>query len=203
MCFLVSRKCYQRKNRAVDWQAKWLGCGLGLIFWIFAQILHSVWRGRRLPNVQWIIQRNKAVFKTRVSMKPNFSPTTQYSKYCNSNKLAKKCVISPFSSRPQCNSGYGDHPLYVNVDMHSGNTYTYWIDALQASFPAVQVGVFYRKNPCNCTWTYRVQNIKIQRNIFLLWNGCVGINWRYWGSYLHTRMVLQRMETVWPFAGTL
>ncbi|CAG7837921.1 unnamed protein product [Allacma fusca] len=40
--------------------------------------------------------------------------------------------------RPHCNKGYGDHPLYVNVDMHSGNTYTYWIDALQASFPAVQ-----------------------------------------------------------------
>ncbi|ODM99933.1 ER degradation-enhancing alpha-mannosidase-like protein 1 [Orchesella cincta] len=59
--------------------------------------------------------------------------------------------------RPQCNSGYGDHPLYVNVDMHSGNTYTYWIDALQASFPAVQVLIGdVEEAICTHAWYYNV-----------------------------------------------
>lgn len=41
--------------------------------------------------------------------------------------------------RPECNSGSGDHPLYVNVDMKSGGTHTTWIDSLQAAFAGVQV----------------------------------------------------------------
>lgn len=41
--------------------------------------------------------------------------------------------------RPECNSGIGDHPLYVNVNMQSGRTSTLWIDSLQAAFSAVQV----------------------------------------------------------------
>ena len=42
-------------------------------------------------------------------------------------------------SRARCNSGTGDHPLYVNVDMTSGDTLTSWVDSLQAAFPAVQL----------------------------------------------------------------
>lgn len=34
-------------------------------------------------------------------------------------------------SRPKCNDGDGEHPIYVNVDMKSGMTSTPWIDALQ------------------------------------------------------------------------
>lgn len=41
--------------------------------------------------------------------------------------------------RSHCNSGSGDHPLYVNVDMKSGGTHTTWIDSLQAAFAGVQV----------------------------------------------------------------
>lgn len=41
--------------------------------------------------------------------------------------------------RPECNKGAGSHPLYVNVEMESGNTATNWIDSLQAAFPGVQV----------------------------------------------------------------
>ncbi|KAG0712569.1 ER degradation-enhancing alpha-mannosidase-like protein 1 [Chionoecetes opilio] len=41
--------------------------------------------------------------------------------------------------RPDCNSGVGDHPLYVNVDMKNGGTHTTWIDSLQAAFAGVQV----------------------------------------------------------------
>jgi mannosidase alpha-like ER degradation enhancer 1 len=33
----------------------------------------------------------------------------------------------------------GIHPMFVNVNMHTGQLATTWIDALQASFPAVQV----------------------------------------------------------------
>uniref|UniRef100_A0A0K8RA00 alpha-1,2-Mannosidase n=1 Tax=Ixodes ricinus TaxID=34613 RepID=A0A0K8RA00_IXORI len=38
-----------------------------------------------------------------------------------------------------CNEGRGDHPLYVNVNMHDGSTSTLWIDSLQASFSGIQV----------------------------------------------------------------
>ncbi|XP_045132325.1 ER degradation-enhancing alpha-mannosidase-like protein 1 isoform X3 [Portunus trituberculatus] len=41
--------------------------------------------------------------------------------------------------RPDCNSGVGDHPLYVNVDMKNGGTHTTWIDSLQAAFAGIQV----------------------------------------------------------------
>ena len=41
--------------------------------------------------------------------------------------------------RPECNRGSGLHPLYVNVEMESGDTATNWVDSLQASFPGVQV----------------------------------------------------------------
>ncbi|KAG7157929.1 ER degradation-enhancing alpha-mannosidase-like protein 1-like [Homarus americanus] len=41
--------------------------------------------------------------------------------------------------RPHCNSGSGDHPLYVNVDMKNGGTQTTWIDSLQAAFAGIQV----------------------------------------------------------------
>ena len=33
----------------------------------------------------------------------------------------------------------GIHPMFVNVNMHTGQLATTWIDSLQASFPAVQV----------------------------------------------------------------
>lgn len=41
--------------------------------------------------------------------------------------------------RPHCNKGHGEHPLYVNVNMHDGSTFTLWIDSLQAAFAGVQV----------------------------------------------------------------
>lgn len=41
--------------------------------------------------------------------------------------------------RPHCNHGYGEHPLYVNVNMIDGTTLTLWIDSLQAAFAGVQV----------------------------------------------------------------
>ncbi|XP_063218845.1 ER degradation-enhancing alpha-mannosidase-like protein 1 [Bacillus rossius redtenbacheri] len=41
--------------------------------------------------------------------------------------------------RSHCNSGAGDHPLYVNVNMRSGVVQTSWIDSLQAAFAGVQV----------------------------------------------------------------
>ncbi|XP_054724208.1 ER degradation-enhancing alpha-mannosidase-like protein 1 [Uloborus diversus] len=41
--------------------------------------------------------------------------------------------------RPHCNQGYGEHPLYVNVNMIDGTTLTLWIDSLQAAFAGIQV----------------------------------------------------------------
>ncbi|KFD52313.1 hypothetical protein M513_06876, partial [Trichuris suis] len=41
--------------------------------------------------------------------------------------------------RYSCNSGSGNHPLYVNVDLSDGSFQNSWIDSLQASFSSVQV----------------------------------------------------------------
>ena len=38
-----------------------------------------------------------------------------------------------------CMDEEGNHPMFVNVNMHTGQLATTWIDALQASFSAVQV----------------------------------------------------------------
>ncbi|ELU08304.1 hypothetical protein CAPTEDRAFT_106603 [Capitella teleta] len=41
--------------------------------------------------------------------------------------------------RKHCNSGSGFPPIYVNVNMRSGEVINNWIDALQAAWPGVQV----------------------------------------------------------------
>ncbi|XP_052226391.1 ER degradation-enhancing alpha-mannosidase-like protein 1 [Dreissena polymorpha] len=41
--------------------------------------------------------------------------------------------------RLKCNKGIGNMPIYVNVHMSSGEIANYWIDALQAAWPGVQV----------------------------------------------------------------
>ncbi|XP_071961433.1 ER degradation-enhancing alpha-mannosidase-like protein 1 isoform X2 [Antedon mediterranea] len=41
--------------------------------------------------------------------------------------------------RPECNSGVGETPMYVNVRMEDGKTINSWIDSLQAAFSGVQV----------------------------------------------------------------
>lgn len=50
--------------------------------------------------------------------------------------LLRLCV---FSRRESCNEGEGDPPLYVNVNMCSGEIMNTWIDSLQAFFPGLQV----------------------------------------------------------------
>uniref|UniRef100_A0A8C7XN44 alpha-1,2-Mannosidase n=1 Tax=Oryzias sinensis TaxID=183150 RepID=A0A8C7XN44_9TELE len=45
--------------------------------------------------------------------------------------------------RDLCNEGEGDPPLYVNVNMNSGEIINTWIDSLQAFFPGLQA----TKNP--------------------------------------------------------
>uniref|UniRef100_A0A8C5BS39 alpha-1,2-Mannosidase n=1 Tax=Gadus morhua TaxID=8049 RepID=A0A8C5BS39_GADMO len=45
--------------------------------------------------------------------------------------------------RESCNEGEGDPPLYVNVNMFSGQIMNTWIDSLQAFFPGLQA----TKNP--------------------------------------------------------
>lgn len=48
-------------------------------------------------------------------------------------------TLSGFSRREFCNEGEGDPPLYVNVNMFSGEIMNTWIDSLQAFFPGLQV----------------------------------------------------------------
>lgn len=47
-------------------------------------------------------------------------------------------VLFP-GSREACNEGEGDPPLYVNVNMYTGQLMNTWIDSLQAFFPGLQV----------------------------------------------------------------
>lgn len=48
------------------------------------------------------------------------------------------CLLLCFR-RESCNEGEGDPPLYVNVNMFSGEIMNTWIDSLQAFFPGLQV----------------------------------------------------------------
>nr|CAB3240820.1 ER degradation-enhancing alpha-mannosidase-like protein 1 [Phallusia mammillata] len=41
--------------------------------------------------------------------------------------------------RTHCNSGMGDPPIYVNVDLSSGNIINTWVDSLQAFLPGLLV----------------------------------------------------------------
>ncbi|KAL5015540.1 hypothetical protein ScPMuIL_009810 [Solemya velum] len=41
--------------------------------------------------------------------------------------------------RVNCNQGEGNPPIYVNVNMKTGETVNYWIDSLQAAWSGVQV----------------------------------------------------------------
>ncbi|CAL4061382.1 unnamed protein product, partial [Meganyctiphanes norvegica] len=65
-----------------------------------------------------------------------FGDHTDYIMFNETYSLIKQYMRR---GRSHCNSGYGDHPLYVNVDMKSGGTHTTWIDSLQAAFAGIQV----------------------------------------------------------------
>ena len=64
-------------------------------------------------------------------------PSKYYKKKCLAR--LKTCFTLTFSSRLKCNEGNGTTPLYVNVNMNSGETVNTWVDALSASFAGVQV----------------------------------------------------------------
>ncbi|BFZ08271.1 hypothetical protein BsWGS_11309 [Bradybaena similaris] len=55
------------------------------------------------------------------------------------NELYETIKFHLRRGRASCNNGTGNTPLYVNVDMKTGDTVNTWIDALQAAWPAVQV----------------------------------------------------------------
>ncbi|XP_042881100.1 ER degradation-enhancing alpha-mannosidase-like protein 1 isoform X2 [Penaeus japonicus] len=65
-----------------------------------------------------------------------FGEEDDYSMFNETYTLVKQYMRR---GRPHCNSGFGEHPLYVNVDMKNGGTQTTWIDSLQAAFAGVQV----------------------------------------------------------------
>lgn len=47
--------------------------------------------------------------------------------------------LSPSLRRATCREGLGFPPLYVNVNMKTGDLANNWVDALQAAWPAVLV----------------------------------------------------------------
>ena len=48
-------------------------------------------------------------------------------------------IKSVIFSREKCNAGSGLHPIYVNVNMNSGNIVNHWIDSLSAAWSGIQV----------------------------------------------------------------
>ena len=48
--------------------------------------------------------------------------------------------------RRHCNHGDGPHPHYVNVNIESGDTFTQWVDSLQAAIPGSRI-----QDPA-CSW---------------------------------------------------
>ncbi|XP_046840055.1 ER degradation-enhancing alpha-mannosidase-like protein 1 [Xenia sp. Carnegie-2017] len=55
------------------------------------------------------------------------------------NDLYKSVNMYMRKGRHLCNSGNGDVPIFVNVNMNDGKIINTWIDSLSASFAAVQV----------------------------------------------------------------
>lgn len=64
---------------------------------------------------------------------------------CNETLLCPSETVNVYicllflGSREACNEGEGDPPLYVNVNMFTGQLMNTWIDSLQAFFPGLQV----------------------------------------------------------------
>ncbi|KAI5712053.1 hypothetical protein M8J75_005330 [Diaphorina citri] len=65
-----------------------------------------------------------------------FGDTEDYAMFDEMYKAIKQHMRR---GRAQCNHGEGGHPLFVNVDMNTGELYSTWIDSLQASFAGIQV----------------------------------------------------------------
>lgn len=65
-----------------------------------------------------------------------FGDTEDYAMF---DEMYKKINLHMRRGRTECNHGEGGHPLFVNVDMSTGELHTNWIDSLQASFAGVQV----------------------------------------------------------------
>jgi len=60
-----------------------------------------------------------------------------------------------YFSRKECNSGTGVPPIYVNVNMWSGEPVNNWMDSLQAAWPGVQVINPLSPNcKISCHWLY-------------------------------------------------
>lgn len=58
---------------------------------------------------------------------------------CSSETVNVYACLLFLGSREACNEGEGDPPLYVNVNMFTGQLMNTWIDSLQAFFPGLQV----------------------------------------------------------------
>ena len=119
-----------------------------------SQEFHYVWRG---PGQTQVNQDNLTIlilFQDAEMFHVSYEKIKQYMRRGRYNlfwlpvkpawtfdmSLCESCNRQSISlSRAECNSGAGLHPLYVNVEMGTGNTATNWIDSLQAAFPGVQV----------------------------------------------------------------
>lgn len=58
---------------------------------------------------------------------------------CSHKTMDVYTCLLLLGSREACNEGEGDPPLYVNVNMFTGQLMNTWIDSLQAFFPGLQV----------------------------------------------------------------
>lgn len=86
---------------------------------------------KKIISVLVIAERNSNIPFTRQRCKTEQA-------LCSKPANVYTCLLS-FGSREACNEGEGDPPLYVNVNMYTGQLMNTWIDSLQAFFPGLQV----------------------------------------------------------------
>jgi ER degradation enhancer, mannosidase alpha-like 1 len=65
-----------------------------------------------------------------------FGEESDYEKY---EQIAGSIKHYLRRGREKCSSGIGHHPVYVNVNMKTGQVFNNWVDSMQASYPGVQV----------------------------------------------------------------
>ena len=118
-----------------------------------------------------------------------FEEKSDLEKFLNVYKAIKSFMRR---GRRHCNHGFGPHPFYVNVNMESGDTFTQWVDSLQAAMPGLQVKlgfyVFYQRQ-------YYLYIALIASNLNTIC--CLGSSRRFRGSYLSSCILLRNLEAIW------
>ena len=120
--------------------------------------IYPLRRERRPEKIQWVLWngqilheervRNTCIMRTVICIWSKLNNNRYYlfanqvvtlSKvfWMKARVRSQLCIVC--WRRKHCNDGVGHPPLYVNVNMRSGEMVNNWVDALQAAWPGIQV----------------------------------------------------------------